>query len=146
MYRKILVAYDGSEGAKHALHAAIELAKITGARLFSLSVREHPPYFASSIDEVDEAREQIEGFFERITLEAKTTAGVHGVQLEAIVRPGHEVETIVKFAREGTFDLLVAGSTGHSNVLGRIMGGTAQNLVRSAPCSVLIVKETAGSP
>jgi nucleotide-binding universal stress UspA family protein len=32
------------------------------------------------------------------------------------------------------------GFTGHSNVFGRIMGGTAQNLIRLAPCPVLVVK------
>lgn len=140
MFRKILVAYDGSEGAKRALRAGIELAKTTGARITAISVREHLPYFATSVDEVDEAREQIDRFFRRITEEAERVAADAGIELETVVQPGHEVETTVAYAKQERFDLLVIGFRGHSNVFGRIMGGTAQNLARLAPCPVLIVK------
>jgi nucleotide-binding universal stress UspA family protein len=54
--------------------------------------------------------------------------------------PGHEVETIITAARDGKFDLLVVGFVGHSNVFGRVMGSTTQNISRLSPCSVLIVK------
>jgi len=140
MFRTILVAYDGSEGAKRALRTGLELAKTARAQITALSVREHLPYFATSVDEVDEAREQIEAFFHRITDEAKRMAGEAGVELTTVVLPGHEVETTVAYAKREGVDLLVVGFTGHSNVFGRIMGGTAQNLTRLAPCPVLIVK------
>lgn len=140
MYSKILVAYDGSPGARHALRAAVDIAKVSGARLCCLSVVQHLPYFATSVDEVEEAREQVASFFRRTTEEAKTLAAMEGVEVETVVRRGHEVEAIVSFAREGGFDLLVVGFTGHSNVFGRIMGGTVQNLVRLAPCPVLVAK------
>jgi nucleotide-binding universal stress UspA family protein len=140
MYKKILVAYDGSENAKRALRAAIELARAGGAELTSISVREHLPYFAATVGEVEEAQEHVEQFFHRITKEAKDMAGLAGVELETEVRPGHEVETIVTYAKEGGFDLLVVGFAGHSNIFGRMMGSTAGNLSRLAPCTVLIVK------
>jgi nucleotide-binding universal stress UspA family protein len=140
MYKKILVAYDGSDNAKRALRAAIELGRAGGAELVSISVQESLPFFAATVGEVEEAREQIEEFFHRITKEAKDMAGLAGVELETEVRPGHEVETIVTYAKEGRFDLLVVGFAGHSNIFGRIMGSTAANLSRLAPCSVLIVK------
>lgn len=50
------------------------------------------------------------------------------------------METIVTYAKDHDFDLLVIGFTGHLNIYGRIWGGTSQNLVRLAPCSVLVVK------
>jgi len=53
-------------------------------------------------------------------------------------QPGHEVETVLTAAKEGNFDLL--GFVGHSNVFGRVMGSTTQNISRLSPCSVLIVK------
>jgi nucleotide-binding universal stress UspA family protein len=58
----------------------------------------------------------------------------------ALPVPAHELETVITAAREGKFDLLVVGFAGHSNVFGRVMGGTTQNLSRLSPCSVLIVK------
>lgn len=51
MYKKLLVANDGSAGAKRALDAGIALAKETGAELHMISV-EDLPRFPASIDEV----------------------------------------------------------------------------------------------
>lgn len=140
MYRKILVAYDGSEGSRRALRAGIELARRFEAELHSISVMEHLPHYAATVGEVKEAQEEFEAFFRTLTKEARDQAALAGVELEATVRPGHEVETTVTYAREGGFDLLLVGFSGHSNIFGRIMGSTTQNIARLAPCPVLIVK------
>ena len=42
MFRKILLAYDGSAGAKRALDVALELTSTFGAELWALAVEE--PY------------------------------------------------------------------------------------------------------
>ena len=55
MFKKILIANDGSEGAARALSAAIELAKEHEAELHMISVEELPRYPAS-IDEVVEEK------------------------------------------------------------------------------------------
>jgi nucleotide-binding universal stress UspA family protein len=140
MFRKILVANEGSEGAKKALQTAIELAKQYGAELHSISVEEHLPHYAATVGEVVEAKQEAAEYFRRITREADQTAAAHGMKLTAHVMPGHEVETIVKFTKDHGFDLLVIGFMGHSRVFERIWGGTSQNLTRLSPCSVLVVK------
>jgi nucleotide-binding universal stress UspA family protein len=140
MFRKILVAYDGSEGSRRALGAGIELAKRLEAELHSISVMERLPHYAATVGEVKEAQEEFEAFFGNLTKQARDLAALQGVELETVVRPGHEVETIVAFATAGGFDLLVIGFVGHSNIWGRIMGSTTQNISRLAPCSVVIVK------
>lgn len=140
MFRKILVAYDGSEGSRRALGAGIELAKRLGAELHSISVMEHLPHYAATVGEVKEAQAEFEAFFRNLTKQARDAAALQGVELETVVKAGHEAETIVSFAKEGTFDLLVIGFVGHSNIWGRIMGSTTQNISRLAPCSVVIVK------
>ncbi len=140
MYRKILVAYDGSEGSRRALSAGIELAKGLKADLYTISVMEHLPHYAATVGEVKEAQEEFEAFFQKLTKQARDLAALQGVELETVVKPGHEVETIVTYAKDGGFDLLVIGFVGHSNIWGRVMGSTTQNLSRLAPCSVMIVK------
>jgi nucleotide-binding universal stress UspA family protein len=140
MFTKILVGHDGSEGAKKALAAAITLAKKFGAELHSVSVKERPSHFVETVGEVMEQQEEATKFFARVTAEAKAEAAAAGVNLQSTVLSGHEVETIVKFAREGHYDLLVVGFMGHSRAFGRIWGGTSQNLTKTAPCSVLVVK------
>lgn len=140
MFERILVAYDGSEGARLALRIGIELATVHAAELYSISVEEHLPHYAASISEVKAAKEQIDEYFRTLTKQARDVAGLGGVELEAVIRQGHEVETIVTFAREGKFDLLIVGYHGHSGIFGRIMGSTAQSIVRLAPCPVLLAK------
>src|SRR5208282_5980334 len=132
MFTKILVAHDGSEGAKKALTAAIILATKFGAELQSVSVKERPSHFAETVGEVMEQQEEAAKFFARVTAEAAAEAAAAGVDLKATVLSGHEVETIIKFAREGHYDLLVVGFMGHSRAFGRIWGGTSQNLTKTA--------------
>jgi nucleotide-binding universal stress UspA family protein len=140
MFQKILIAIDGSEGSKKAFVAAIAIAKKFGAVLQSISVKERPSHYAATVGEVMEDQEEIDKFFAHVTEEALDWAEREGVELQCEVRPGHEVQTIVEFVRQGHFDLLVVGFMGHSRVFGRFWGGTSQNLTRIAPCSVLVVK------
>jgi nucleotide-binding universal stress UspA family protein len=140
MFRKILVAYDGSDGAKAALRVGIGLAKGLGVELHSISVQEHLPHYAATIDEVQDAKERIDQYFRTLTKEARDQALLDGVELQAAIRQGHEVETIVTYARDGQFDLLLAGYHGHSRIFDRLIGSTAQSIVRLSPCSVLLAK------
>lgn len=140
MFRKILVGHDGSEGAKKALAFSIDLAKRYGAELHSISVEEHLPHYAAAVAEVLEERAEANGYFKKINEEAQALAARQGVTLHAHVLPGHEVETIIQFARDHHFDLLVIGFMGHSKIFDRIWGSTSQNLTRLAPCTVMVVK------
>ena len=90
--------------------------------------------------EVKEAQEEFQEYFQTLAKQARDLAVLRGVEIETIIKPGHEVETIITYAREGSFDLLLIGFAGHSNIWGRVMGSTTQNLSRLAPCSVMIVK------
>ena len=142
MWKRILVAYDGSEGAQAALTLGIELAKSAGTGLSSISIEEHLPRYAVSVAEVDEAKEQIDAHFQALTEQARDRAMLEGVELETIVERGHEVERILTLAREGRFDLLILGSHGHSRIFQWIAGSTALSVARLAPCSILIVRTT----
>lgn len=140
MFERILVGYDGSDGARVALTLGIELAKVLDAQLCSISVEQHLPHYAASLSEVKGTKEDIDRYFATLTKQARDQAMLAGIELETFVRQGHEVETIVTVAREGRFDLLIIGYHGHSGIFGRVMGGTAQSIVRLSPCPVLLAK------
>jgi nucleotide-binding universal stress UspA family protein len=140
MFKRILVAYDGSEGAKKALKAAIEISKCYGAELHSISVEEHLPHYAATVGEVLEAKAEKNGYFAKLIEEAKEMAAKEGVTLHTKVVAGHEVETIVDYAKERRFDLAVIGFMGHSKVYDRVWGSTSQTLTRMVPCTVMVVK------
>jgi nucleotide-binding universal stress UspA family protein len=140
MFRKVLVAYDGSDGAKAALRIGVGLAKSLGSELHSISVEEHLPHYAVSVGEIQEAKDRVDDYFRILTKEARDQAGLNGVELQTAIRQGHEVEMIVNYAKEGAFNLLLAGYHGHSRIFERVMGSTAQSIIRLSPCSVLLAK------
>lgn len=139
MVRKILSGLDGSEGSFRALGEALALAKALEVELHTISVEEVPRY-PGTMGEVIEAKQAANGTYQAVLSRARTMAREQGVKLKEHLRVGHEVKTIVEYLREEQFDLLVIGFMGHSALYERVMGGTCQNLVRLAPCSVLVVK------
>lgn len=140
MFHKILVAYDGSEGAKKALQAGIELAKTFHVDLFSLTVEEDLPKYAATIEEIEAVKAQKDDYFEQLTREAKALAREKGVHLHTTVIPGHEVRTIIDYIVQFGFDTLIVGFQGHSAIAERIFGSTSRSLVLNAPCTVVVAK------
>ena len=140
MFHKILVANDGSDHARKAFTTAVGMAQSWHSELHMICVEEHLPHYAATVGEVLEEKDEEDTYFGTLVREAQAEAAAVGVELRALITPGHEVETVVRYANENGFDLLVIGFMGHSRVLGRIMGGSASNLTRLSPCSVLVVK------
>lgn len=140
MFKKILVAFDGSEGSRKALRKAIEIARCAGAELHSISVEVGLPHYAATVGEFEEVKKEKDAYFEGLNKEAVELAQTEKVTLTPHVVAGHAVESIVNFIKRGGFDLLVTGFTGHSRIYERVWGGTSRNLARFSPCSVLIEK------
>jgi len=140
MYRRILIAYDGSEGAAKGLKAGIRLAKIHRAELCALAVDEKVPRLSGTIDEAQEEKDLADQHYGRILKWAEGLAMGEGVDLQTLVRPGHPAKTIVEVAKNGKFDLILLGHSGLSEVWTRFLGTTAEKVSRHASCSVLIVR------
>jgi nucleotide-binding universal stress UspA family protein len=139
MYRRILIAHDGSDGAFRALEAAIDIAKRYKAELHMISVEELPR-FPGTIDEVIEEKDEANHRFEGVIAEARARAKARRVKIEAHVVAGHVVPAIVEFLAKNRFDLLVVGFMGHTALYNRIIGSTTDRLVELAPCPVLVIK------
>jgi nucleotide-binding universal stress UspA family protein len=140
MYKKILVAYDGSDGANKALKAGINIAKVHQAELRALAVQAKPARFAGTMDEVMEEKDFGYQHYEQVLGKARARAQEAGIELKTIMRPGHPAKTIVQVAKEGKFDLMLVGHSGLSGVWAAFLGTTAEKVSRHAPCSVLIVR------
>ena len=139
MFRKMLVANDGSRGGEAALAAALKLAKRLDIGLTMICV-EDLPRFPASIDEVAEAQTDAASVFDKVVASAKAKALAEGAPFEAQIVAGHPVSSIVEFVQRGGYDLLVVGYMGHSALYNRIIGSTTDRLVELAPCKVLVVK------
>jgi nucleotide-binding universal stress UspA family protein len=139
MFKHIVIANDGSEGGLRALTLACDLAKLHRATLHMISVEEIPDVPAS-IDEVIEIKSEQNHRFHDALSKARAIAKDKGIKLDAEVVAGHAVAAVVAFVKSKKAELLVVGFMGHSALFERIIGGTADRLVRLAPCPVLVVK------
>ena len=140
MWKKILVANDGSEDAMEAVRTGLRLAKQFDSEIHIISIEEELPLYAATIGEVEEAERESNGYFQNLNKEISELAANLGVKPITHIIRGHAVEKVVKFATDEIFDLLIIGFMGHSKIFGRVMGSTAQNLIRLSPCTTLVVK------
>jgi nucleotide-binding universal stress UspA family protein len=139
MFKKILHANDGSDGAFQALALAIEIAKRDKAELHMVSVEEIQ-WVPGSREEVIGEKELADHKFRDAIRRAKGEARARRVKLETHLLIGHPVKAIAEFAKAKGFDALVIGHVGHSQVYSMLIGSTAERLVRLAPCTVIVVK------
>lgn len=139
MFDKILIAYDGSDGALRAFDAAIDLAHRLNTTLYTVTVEEELPRHAEFMAEVEDARQHADSHYSQLAKRARSRAALHSVSLDCAQVFGRKVRVIVDFVEKGQFDLLVIGASGPS-VRGLLFGSTSQSLASSAPCSVLIIR------
>jgi nucleotide-binding universal stress UspA family protein len=70
----VLVAYDGSEGARRALEAVVDLARRGDAELIGLAIEAHLPHHGATVGEVEEKRRFEKQAYARLLKEAAAYA------------------------------------------------------------------------
>ncbi len=144
MYQRILFPTDGSEITRKALQTAVGLAKLTGADLVVMSVKEPFPY--SAISEMQPVPPQ--EFFdaqERVASarvqEALTTARAAGIQASGVtVEALHAWEAILDHAKSAACDLVVMASHGRRGVSALLLGSETQKVLTHSKLPVLVVR------
>jgi nucleotide-binding universal stress UspA family protein len=140
MYKKVLAAYDGSDGAKPALRHAATLAQLCGASLTMVWVRPPLPHHALGLNQEKEENVAADEYFENLRQQALALARDNDVHMESVSLYGDAAHEIVRFAEMSHFDLIVVGQAGHSDIISRLLGQTADRISETAKCDVLIVR------
>jgi len=138
--KKILVAYDGSEGAKKALNRAMELSKSYNASLTALWVGGYMPYYHESVAEVQEEENAIEKFANKLKKELKNASLNTEKTIEFKHIQGNPAKQIVEYATNNMIDLIVVGCEGHSGLWKNNLGHVAEKVSNYATCDVLITR------
>lgn len=139
--KRIVVTTDFSEESKKAFPYALALARKFEASLLLLYVvaPRLPADFQLMglvIEEkkfLDEARERLPLF-----LHAELDPHLHVETLVANGSPAHE---ICRIAETRAADLIVMATHGHAGLKRFLIGSVTENVVRHAPCPVLVVRE-----
>lgn len=140
MFKKILVAYDGSEGAKLALGKASEISKAAKAEIHIVAVGRIPEY-AETVSEVEEEKEQAKSYYSKIMEEAANKLKQQGFTPSVHIDFGKPADTILRIAEDLRVDLLVLGTHPHSVVRRRVLGATVDKVIDHAHCSVLVIRK-----
>lgn len=142
MFKTIMVAYDESREAAHALASAIELATPLGAHLKIVTVVEALPSFYNIaaivspfvLSEILEDRRSRLRILQQSAIKIATSAGV---KAETILVDGDEVPGIVRAAQREHADLLVIGLPRHHGLAA--INSTAHDVADRTPCPLLEV-------
>ena len=97
MFKKILIANDGSEGAFKALVAALRLAHSHKAEAHMICVEEIPWMHAGSREEVVSEKEVADHKFAEVVAKAEAEAKHHRVKLVSHIVIGRPAAAIVAF-------------------------------------------------
>ncbi len=144
MYQRILVPTDGSEITAKAVQSAITLARLTGAALMTIGVKEPFPYSAISEmqpvppQEFFDAQERIASAHVKTVMDAAAAAGVacQGHTVEAL----HPWEAITDHAGKSGCDLIVMASHGRRGVAALLLGSETQKVLTHTDLPVLVVR------
>ena len=138
MYRKILIAYDGSDAAKKAFDTACELAVQHGAELVVLTVA-RPPEVADDV-ETEAVIENSRHYHRRMLAELKAPLAARKLQAHLEVAVGHPAEQIIYYADKHSVDLIVVGDRGRSKFARLLLGSTSKQVTEHAGRPVLVVR------
>ena len=139
MFSKILTANDGSENAFKALDVAAEIARRFQADLQVILVEEIT-LLVDTVEEVRLRKAVEDRLLAKHQKRIRAAAVRQDIKLSIHVFTGHPVRTIVDFAKDNGFDLLVIGATGHSDFYELLLGSRAGHIVHLSPCTVIVVK------
>jgi nucleotide-binding universal stress UspA family protein len=138
VFRKILLAFDGSEPARTAFHRVLELAAHSSAECAIVAVI-RPSEFALDV----EAQTVLENACEDLSsqlAQLQKRAQLAGVESTVMIRLGHPAHQIVRAAQEWQADLIVTGRRAAGPLARWFLGSVSQQILATAHCAVLVVR------
>jgi universal stress protein A len=142
---RIMVPLDFSEHSRVSLKYALDLARDHASEVVLLHVVEPLPY---GVGRWSDPMKTLEQYAETATAELKrfeqeATQSYPHCRSELHFGVVHEV--IGELVRKFSVDLLVISMRGRTHLLDLLIGGTAEKILRYAPCPVLRIRAASGA-
>jgi nucleotide-binding universal stress UspA family protein len=147
MINKVLVATDGSRCSNKAVDYAVDLSKDTGSEILALyviSLKTLEIFALGHHDDIqgyETANVKLRQEGEDALLYAMKKGKEIGVNVSTYISRGYPADEIIKMAEKEKVDLIVIGSIGKTGLEHLLIGSVSENVVRKAPCPVLVVRE-----
>jgi nucleotide-binding universal stress UspA family protein len=130
MFKKIMICFDGSKGARKALHMGAKLARDYKSHVQAVWVND----LGTNMSDKDQ-----EAFGETLREEMMEIERQEGVSVPFKEIGGTPIHDLLFFARQGEFDLMVLGYSS-SEDYADLFGQNVSKIVPHAHCNVLVVR------
>ena len=147
MYQRILVPLDGSATAQCGLREAIGFAGGQNATLFFLHVVDNFSMLVemTSVRTYEEMLKGLRHYGLEVLAKARHAAEETGIHCESLMREvtnERVADVIVDQAKQHACDLIVMGTHGRRGFSRIAMGSEAEQVARTSPVPVLLVRQT----
>jgi nucleotide-binding universal stress UspA family protein len=151
MYQRILVPLDGSATSECGLREAIGFAGGQKAKLFFLHVVDDFSMLVemTSVRSYEDMLKGLRHYGLEVLAKAHRVAEEAGVRSESLLREvtnERVAQVIVDQARQHSCDLIVMGTHGRRGFSRIAMGSEAEQVARTSPVPVLLVREQETAP
>jgi nucleotide-binding universal stress UspA family protein len=149
LFPKIMVCTDGSPDSEGAITAVLQLAQITGSKIYLLEILyflagyelQSPDTLTPPVVNMELMQAQETAVNERLKKQ-KTEAAKQGVTLETRTRTSSSAfEGILEEVQELQPDLIIMGRHGYTGLTRLFMGSTTARVIGHSPCHVLVVPQ-----
>jgi nucleotide-binding universal stress UspA family protein len=134
-----VVALDESERAAHVLDVAVELARLTRARLLLVHAVGIPRAVPRMHLSPEELRQSLDAHA-AAHLEALAARVPDEVPHERLAEDGVAADLVSRIAQERGAKMVICGTHSAHRPIERALGTTAARIVEESPCSVFVVR------
>ena len=138
--KNILLPLDFSEKSLKSLQYAIPFAQQFGAKLTLLHVAQPVDYTVDFTNIVSLGSDHFAALEKQLE-DIRATKIPSDLTVDIVVRHNFVFDGVVEVARQIRADLIITTTHGYTGLKHLMMGSTAENIVRRAPCPVLVVRE-----
>jgi len=139
LFKRILVAVDGSDHAAKAAQYARGMARTQGAELVLLHCPGNIPRLIGGAA-LEQLRKDLEAEGEELVKEYRSLCDGYDVCYTIEVRIGDPANVLIRYAEENDMDLIVMGSRGLTDFEGLLLGSVTHNVLQRTCCPVLIIR------
>ena len=147
MYKRILIATDGSPLSDKAVESGLALAALCGASVVALKVVPRYPrsYFEGSAplnrDDVKEIEKRWSDAALEELGEIKRLGGEQGTSVKSVVAKSELIaESIISAATKNNCDLIVMASHGRKGIKRVLLGSETQHVLTHSHIPVLVLR------
>jgi len=147
--KKIIVVTRMTRSSRKAVHYGVSLAEQCGCELYVMHVIDRP--FGTDLEGWSLPLPSLDQTYKKIVEEEQKELDNiiafekdKGLSIKKIIKEGKETHEILKTVEKENIDLLIMPSHSESRLEHLLFGRSNDEIIRTMPCSMLLVKEEPG--